>query len=75
MSGIDTKALEGDLLLRGVWEGLGAPECHLTGGYIRDRFLGRKSVDLDLVLPGTLESATDPARRLAAISAAWFSGK
>jgi tRNA nucleotidyltransferase (CCA-adding enzyme) len=66
MPRIDTNALEGDLLLRGVWEGLGTPECHLTGGYVRDRLLGRRSVDLDLVLPGTLETAAGPARRLAA---------
>jgi tRNA nucleotidyltransferase/poly(A) polymerase len=66
MPRIDTTALENDLLLRGVWEGLGAPECHVTGGYVRDRLLGRESVDLDIVLPGTLEAATVPARRLAA---------
>jgi tRNA nucleotidyltransferase (CCA-adding enzyme) len=66
MPRIDTTALEGDLLLRGVWEGLGTPECHLTGGYVRDRLLGRESVDLDLVLPGSLETAAGPARRLAA---------
>jgi tRNA nucleotidyltransferase (CCA-adding enzyme) len=66
MPRINTTALKGDLLLRGVWEGLGTPECHLTGGYVRDRLLGRASVDLDLVLPGTLESAAGPARRLAA---------
>jgi tRNA nucleotidyltransferase (CCA-adding enzyme) len=66
MPQIDANALEGDLLLRGVWEGLGTPECHLTGGYVRDRLLGRESVDLDLVLPGSLETATGPARRLAA---------
>jgi tRNA nucleotidyltransferase (CCA-adding enzyme) len=66
MPGVDTDALKGDLLLRGVWEGLGTPKCHLTGGYVRDRLLGRESVDLDLVLPGSLESAAGPARRLAA---------
>jgi tRNA nucleotidyltransferase (CCA-adding enzyme) len=66
MPRINPAALEDDLLLRGVWEGLGTPECHLTGGYVRDRLLGRDSVDLDLVLPGTLETVTGPARRLAA---------
>ena len=66
MPRINPAALEDDLLLRGVWEGLGSPECHLTGGYVRDRLLGRDSVDLDLVLPGTLETVTGPARRLAA---------
>ncbi len=59
-------ALERDLLLRGVWEGLGTPECLVTGGYVRDRLLGRETVDLDLVLPGDLEKARGPARRLAA---------
>jgi tRNA nucleotidyltransferase (CCA-adding enzyme) len=66
MPRINPAALEDDLLLRGVWEGLGTPECHLTGGYVRDRLLDRDSVDLDLVLPGTLETVTGPARRLAA---------
>ncbi len=59
-------ALERDLLLRGVWEGLGTPECLVTGGYVRDRLLGRETVDLDLVLPGNLDDARGPARRLAA---------
>ncbi len=62
----DVTALEDDLLLRGVWEGLGTPACHATGGYVRDRLLGRKSLDLDLVLSGDLEDARGPARRLAA---------
>jgi tRNA nucleotidyltransferase/poly(A) polymerase len=66
MPRINTAVLEGDLLLRGVWEGLGTPECHLTGGYLRDRLLGRDSVDLDLALPGDLDHARGPARRLAA---------
>ena len=63
---IDVSVLEDDLLLRGVWEGLGTPPCHVTGGYIRDRLLGRKTLDLDLVLPGDLDNARGPARRLAA---------
>ena len=66
MPTINPAALENDLLLRGVWEGLGTPECHVTGGYVRDRLLGRESVDLDLVLPGNIEAAAGPARRLAA---------
>ncbi len=66
MRPIDITVLERDLLLRGVWEGLGRPECHATGGYVRDRLLGRDSVDLDLALPGDLDDVRGPARRLAA---------
>ena len=66
MQKLDIAVLERDLLLRGVWEGLGTPECHVTGGYIRDRLLGRESADLDLVLPGNLEYVAGPAHRLAA---------
>ena len=66
MPRIRPSALEHDLLLRGVWEGLGTPECLVTGGYVRDRLLGRTTLDLDLVLPGNLENARGPARRLAA---------
>jgi tRNA nucleotidyltransferase (CCA-adding enzyme) len=66
MPRIDRDALKNDLLLRGVWEGLGTPDCHVTGGYVRDRLLGRDSVDIDLVLPGDVEAAAGPVRRLAA---------
>jgi len=66
MPPIDISVLDRDLLLRGVWEGLGTPKCHATGGYVRDRLLGRDSVDLDLALPGDLDDVRGPARRLAA---------
>jgi len=66
MPRLKMSALSRDLLLRGVWDALGTPECFVTGGYVRDRLLGRPTVDLDLVLPGTLEKARGPARRLAA---------
>ena len=52
MPAVDITALDGDLLLQGIWEGLGRPTCHLTGGYLRDRLMGRVNSDLDLVLPG-----------------------
>jgi tRNA nucleotidyltransferase (CCA-adding enzyme) len=63
---LDQSVLESDLLLKGVWEGLGTPTCRVTGGYVRDRLLGRETFDLDLVLPGDLEAVRGPARRLAA---------
>ena len=66
MPPIDISVLERDLLLKGVWAGLGTPECLVTGGYVRDRLLGRETTDLDLVLPGDLDAVRGPARRLAA---------
>jgi len=66
MPRLDISRLERDLLLKGVWESLGAPRCLVTGGYLRDRLLGRATTDLDLVLPGTADEARGPAQRLAA---------
>lgn len=66
MPPLNQSVLERDLLLKGVWEGLGMPTCRVTGGYVRDRLLGRQTFDLDLVLPGDLEAVCGPARRLAA---------
>jgi poly(A) polymerase len=63
---IDISVLENDLLLKGVWESLGAPRCLVAGGYLRDLLLGRATTDLDLVLPGTADEARGPAQRLAA---------
>jgi tRNA nucleotidyltransferase (CCA-adding enzyme) len=65
MRPLDQTVLERDVLLKGVWEGLGTPTCSVTGGYVRDRLLGRETFDLDLVLPGDLETVRGPARRLA----------
>ena len=61
----DPAALENDPLLRRVWNALGRPRCHLTGGYLRDRLLGRISTDLDLSMDGEPEDAAGPARSLA----------
>ncbi|MCU0232545.1 MAG: hypothetical protein MUE90_00720 [Thermoanaerobaculales bacterium] len=66
MPRIDISVLERDLLLKGVWESLGAPRCLVTGGYLRDRLLGRATTDLDLVMPGTADEVRGPAQRLAA---------
>lgn len=66
MTSVDISVLEHDLLLKGVWESLGASRCLVTGGYLRDRLLGRTTTDLDLVLPGTADEARGPAQRLAA---------
>lgn len=65
MRPVNASVLERDVLLKGVWEGLGTPTCFVTGGYLRDRLLGRETFDLDLVLPGSLEAVRGPARRLA----------
>ena len=51
MRPIDISVLENDLLLRGVWEGLGRPESHATGGYVRDRLLGRARHPFRKTLP------------------------
>ncbi len=58
--------LRNDTLLRRVWEQLGRPSgCRVTGGYVRDRLLGRSTNDLDLTIDGDATSAARPAKRLA----------
>ncbi len=51
-------------LLR-LWRAMGEPEAWVTGGSVRDRLLGLPVHDVDLVVPGTLESTRDLAVRLA----------
>ncbi len=65
MPAIDIGALEDDPVLREVWEGLGRARCHATGGYVRDRLLGRESTDVDLVAPGSIDDAAGSVRQLA----------
>jgi poly(A) polymerase len=65
MSGIDLSALQRDPLLPVLWHHLGTPRCHATGGYVRDRLLGRHSTDVDLVAPGSIDDVAAGVRRLA----------
>lgn len=62
----DPSILARDPLLHRVWEQLGRPSgCRVTGGYVRDQLLGRRSNDLDLTIEGTTDQAGRPARSLA----------
>jgi len=68
MKPVNPSILRDDPLLRRVWEQLGRPSCCcVTGGYVRDRLLGRVSNDLDLTLDGNADEAGNPARRLAKV--------
>jgi tRNA nucleotidyltransferase/poly(A) polymerase len=59
-------ALARDPLLARVWEALGRPDGHVTGGFLRDHLLGRPTADLDLTVPGNADDVGPAARRLAA---------
>jgi tRNA nucleotidyltransferase (CCA-adding enzyme) len=66
MKPVNHSTLRDDPLLRRVWEQLGRPSCCcVTGGYVRDRLLGRVSNDLDLTLDGNVDETGGPANRLA----------
>ena len=62
----NSSILSRDPLLRRVWDQLGRPlGCCVTGGFVRDRLIGRPCGDLDLTIDGTTEEAEKPARQLA----------
>ncbi len=66
MNLLDPSILHDDPLLHQVWEQLGRPpRCRVTGGYVRDRLLGRPSNDLDLTIDGDADEAARPVKRLA----------
>ncbi len=53
-----------DPALARLWSCLRPGPAWLTGGYIRDRILGRSTRDVDLVMPGDLDSLEEAARRV-----------
>ncbi len=63
---VEPRVLRDDPLLIRVWEDLGRPaRCAVTGGYLRDRLLGRTTNDLDLTIDDDAAGAARPAKRLA----------
>ena len=65
MSPLDLERLRNNRLLHRVWSGLGRPDGHVVGGFVRDSLLGLATTDLDLSLPGDAAAVAAAARRLA----------
>ncbi len=57
-----SRRLAGDRILRRLAALLGAEAVWVTGGYVRDRLLGGRPDEVDLVVRGTVESAGGAAR-------------
>jgi len=62
----DPNSLRTNQQLIRTWEGLGRPDGHVTGGFLRDHLLGRPTADLDLTVPGDADEVGPAAHRLAA---------
>ncbi len=59
------RRLAGDRTLRRLAALLGRETAWVTGGYVRDRLLGGRPDEVDLVIHGTVESAGGAARAIA----------
>ncbi|MCP4898937.1 MAG: CCA tRNA nucleotidyltransferase [bacterium] len=59
------KVLAYDSRLLRIWHQMGSPPAILVGGYIRDRLLGRSSLDLDFTIEACADATAACAQRLA----------